>query len=358
MKAFLHHLRQSGYAQFYGSFGDGNLRMEDWPVAARSVNGSLKDFVDLFLLGRPLPARRALPLIGSKLVAELIEAGILHRGKGRLISNTFRLVVCRSYLLFFELGMNTRAYFGEDSVALATLQSRALGGRVLDLCAGPGIQSFVASAHAGAVTGVELRKETCRVAEINCRMNGLQDRVRFVCSSLEDYAPSDRQTYDLILANPPLVPVVPGFWSPLPADGGINGLAVTERIVRLYHHRLARDGRLEFIGSGLGNTKHAGVADEIAALSGRHGLGGRLHLLSRHPIKAHTPFFEAYVQTFAVANRLGLTRSRKIITDHFVRLGFDSFWLFFCSLGRGEGTRRKPLATVDLTSAFYGGWFL
>ncbi|MEI6076265.1 MAG: methyltransferase domain-containing protein [Verrucomicrobiota bacterium] len=354
----MQNLQDSGYRQFYLSFGDSNLRTVDWGDAARSLQGQLRDLVGLFLLQETLERGSVTALLGEELVEEFCSANILCSRKGGLACNDFYLIVSRSFYLLCQMNARPWAYFGDDSIALATLQSPARGGRVLDLCCGPGIQSFVASTHAREVTGVEIRPETWRIAEINSRLNGLEERVSFCNKSAEEFAKADSGEYDLILFNPPLVPTVPGYRYAFVGDGGPDGLVVTRQIVELYHDRVSAEGHMEFIGMGLGRKDRPIVAAELSKLARKNGLQGRIHLLSQHPIRAHCPVFEAYTLSFAVENGLDLDVARSVLVEHFQAAGYDYFWLFFVSLQRAPKRARRNLSTIDLTKSIWGGWFV
>jgi hypothetical protein len=197
-----------------------------------------------------------------------------------------------------------------------------------------------------------------RIAELNRRLNGLEDRVRFVCASAESFARASTEKYDRILFNPPLVPMVPGYkFSPV-GNGGPDGLALTRRILKLYPDRIAAGGSMEFIGMGLGQKDRPVVAQELKAIARQHGLGGRIHLISRHPIRPFAPLFEVCVSGLAKDNGLDAAQARKILGGHFAGLGMDTYWLFFASLGPAPGARGKTVSTIDLTGSFWGHWFV
>jgi release factor glutamine methyltransferase len=357
VKGFLQRLDESGYRQFYLAFGDANFRKPDWQAGTETLSGPLRDFVGLFLLQEALPAKRAARLLDREFLQMLVQAGILRQEKNTIVSDSFYLMYCRSFAFFCQMNATPRAYFGEDSVALATLQTPVPGGTVLDLCSGPGIQSFIAAASAASVTGVEIRKETVRVAEINRRLNSLESRVRFICRSVEDFA-ADARRYDRILFNPPLVPMVPGYKFSSVGNGGPDGLTLSRRILDLYHDRITDSGSIEFIGMGLGNEKHPVVADEIKKIARRYRLGGRIHLLSQHPIQPLTPMFEVCVSGLASENGLEAERAREILLKHFTGLGMDTYWLFFAALGPAAAARGNAVSTIDLTGTFWGHWFV
>lgn len=357
MNHFIQILQKSGYRQFYLAFGDANLRYQDWPLAAKDLSGPLLDLVNLFLLQQPLPCKKANLLLGEKLIAELIQCGIVTEQSGEVKSNSYFLIYCRSYVMFCQISPNPWAYFGDDSIALATYQTPAPGGSVLDLCCGPGIQSFVASCQAAQVTGVEIRQETWRIAELNRRLNGLGERVKFVCNSAAGFALAGKEKYDRILFNPPLVPMVPGYKFAFVGNGGGDGLDVTRNILDLYHRRITDGGSLDFIGVALGGKKHP-VGDQIKTLASHYGLGGRLHIFSQQPIKPFAPLFEASAFSLARDNELDLGEARKILGDHFHKLKADAYCLFFASLGRATGVIGNEIITVDVSKSFWGHWFV
>ncbi len=356
LKHFRHTLDHSGYRQFYLAFGDANFRKADWLVAARGLGNPLLDLVNLFLLQEPVSHKRACKWLGEDFLAGLLDCGVLREQQTELVSNSFYLIFCRSHALFCQLTGDPFAYFGDDSLALATLQTPAPAGQVLDLCCGPGIQTFVAAHYAAHVTGVELRPETWRIAELNRRLNGAGSRVEFVCQSAEDFARADARQYDRILFNPPLVPFPPGYNFALAGNGGPDGLSLTRRIIALYHNRLANTGSMEFIGTGLGRKNQPAFSRQLEALARRYKLTGRIHLLSQHPIRPGAPLFESCVSVLARDNELDAVEARKTLLGHFSKLGHDAYWLFFASLSRGSG--RETLSLIDLTKSFWGSWFV
>ncbi len=351
-------LERTGYRQFYLAFGDANLRKQDWVAGARGLVGPLRELVNLFLLQKPVSRRNLRGILGEEEIAELLRCGVLRQDNQALVSDSFYLIFCRSYALFCQTARGCWAYFGDDSLALATLQTPAPGGKVLDLCSGPGIQSFVAAGHARCVTGVEIQRKAWRIAELNRRLNRAGGRVRFVCQSAEDFARADEELYDRILFNPPLIPMVPGYQFPLVANGGPDGLDILRQILARYHQKLSQTGSMEFIGMGLGKGGCPAVCAQIQRLARRYSLAARVHLLSHHPIRPFAPLFEACASALARDNDLPVAKARKVLRGHFVGLGRDTYWLFFASLRRARAGSRGSLSLVDITKSFWGGWFV
>ena len=358
MNAAIRTLKQSGYRQFYLAFGDANFRKQDWARAARGLPRPLSELVRLFLLQEPVARKKLQALLGQAFIQKLLASGVLQEQQANLVSDSFFLIFCRGYALFCQMVLHPLAYFGDDSVALAAYQTPSPGGKVLDLCCGTGIQSFVAASSAADVTAVEIRKETCRIAELNRNLNHLQERVKLVCSSAEEFAQTNKQQYDRIIFNPPLVPMPAGYRFPLAGNGGPDGLAVTRRIIALYGRRLSEQGSMEFIGTGLGTQSRPLVCDQLRMLARRFGLEGRVQLLSQHPIRAFAPVFESSVSLLAADNDLEPAEAREKLLAHFSKLEQDTYWMFFASLHPSYRGSKKELCVVDLTKSFWGSWFV
>jgi SAM-dependent methyltransferase len=357
LKHFLETLAVSGYRQFYLSFGDANFRKQDWLTGAKGLQSPLLDLVKLFLLQQPVSRKIVLGLLGPEACHDFVDAGILVEERRFIRSNSFYLIFCRSHALLCQMTPDTTAYFGDDSLALATWQTPTRGS-VLDLCSGPGIQSFVAAGTASAVLGVDISKAACRIADLNRRLNQLENKVSFVCRSVQDFAAAGPAKFDQILFNPPLVPTPPGYKLGLAGDGGVDGLELTRQILKLYGKRLNRGGRMEFIGVGPGRKNDPVAPRDMGRLAHKLKLRGRIHLMSQHPIRAGAPLFEVCVATLAMQNGLRLEESRKVFLDHFSKLKMDAYWLFFASLTNAPVKAEAEIALIDLSSSFWGHWFV
>ena len=141
-----------------------------------------------------------------------------------------RAIVPRSYL-----GEILDTHFGDDSILLAPARVT----RVLDLCTGSGCLAILAArcfpqAH---VDAVDLSSAALEVARRNVRDHKLADRITLHQGDL--FVPLPDNKYDLIISNPPYVDA--GGMASLPRecryepamafDGGVDGIAITRRII-------------------------------------------------------------------------------------------------------------------------------
>jgi len=297
-------------------------------------------------------------MFGAEFLADLLDAGVIVAEGTKVRTNDFLLIVARGLLYFCQLGPDVWAYFGGDSLALASYQTPAPGGRTLDLCAGPGLQALVAACHAADSVGVEIDSRAVTVAAINARLNSLETQVRFTGSSLEDFAKRPLESFDLITFNPPLVPAPSRAKYSRAGHGGDSGTVVSERIIDLYRDRVVPDGRMEFVGIAVGSRDSAQCLDRLDSCASDAGFASRFHLLSRHPLREGAPFFEQYVKSFAYYNRRDLPAARKLLLRHYGRGGHADLCFFFCSLHKRRGRRRSRRRVVDLSLGYYGDWFV
>ena len=81
--------------------------------------------------------------------------------------------------------------------------------KVLDMFTGCGVIAILAAKNgASSVAGVDISAAAVNCAKHNAFLNGVKDSVRFIQSNLWEYIPTTEK-YDIITANPPLLPVHP-----------------------------------------------------------------------------------------------------------------------------------------------------
>ncbi len=357
MKELADKLGRAGYLPFYLYFGDGNLRVGDWAVAAQRLSEPLRSLVQLFLLQSPANRRHVTAALGECLVERMKHFGVIRNGGSTFECQSFSLLSFRSNLYFCQLNDDPFAYFGEDSVALGTYQSPAPGGDVLDLCSGPGIQALIAARNARHVTGVEVNPKAWSIAKLNKELNHVGDHVELVNSSLQDFAKTNTRKFDRILFNPPLVPVPDDMSYAFVGHGGSDGLSVTDDILGLYRPFLKTNGRFEFIGMTVGKKESTLAGDPLVELAKKHHLEGTIHVLSRHRIREQTPLVTSCAISLARSNKIEISLAQKQLIDFYQNSDFDYFYLFFCSWGKAAKGRRAKASVVDMSYYYFGDWF-
>jgi len=99
-------------------------------------------------------------------------------------------------------------------------------------------------------TGIDLSKEAIKIAEINAKIQQLQNRVNFIYSGVDKFLSSK---YDLIVSNPPYIKTcelknlnedIKNYEPIMALDGGSDGLSETKKIIIRSSELLKRGGRL------------------------------------------------------------------------------------------------------------------
>jgi release factor glutamine methyltransferase len=114
--------------------------------------------------------------------------------------------------------------------------------RILDLGTGSGAiaVSLAKELPQARIGAVDIFARAIENACLNARRHGIEDRVEFFCGDLFEPVTEKRQSYDLIVANPPyirsgeLAGLAPEIreWEPIMAlDGGADGLLYYRRII-------------------------------------------------------------------------------------------------------------------------------
>ncbi len=85
------------------------------------------------------------------------------------------------------------------------------GSTVLEMFSGSGALSFIAAGKAREVTGVDISPNSVDCAKLNAAKLGLSDRTKFRVANLWEGV-REGEKFDVIIANPPLLPAIPESW--------------------------------------------------------------------------------------------------------------------------------------------------
>ncbi|MEE4174849.1 MAG: 50S ribosomal protein L3 N(5)-glutamine methyltransferase [Xanthomonadales bacterium] len=176
--------------------------------------------------------------------------------------------------------------------------------RALDLCTGSGCIA-VAMAHwmpTLEVDGTDISETALDIAAANVRMHGLEDRVHLVRADLFDGLESE--AYDLLVTNPPYVPVkrlaeLPAEYLAEPSLGlvsGSDGLDLPLRILR-DAPRVMRPGAVLFceVGESEGALQRVLNRVPLTWLEFERG-GGGVFTMNREELLAARPDVDAVLE--------------------------------------------------------------
>ncbi|MFB2585896.1 DUF7059 domain-containing protein [Herbiconiux liukaitaii] len=131
---------------------------------------------------------------------------------------------------------------------------------VLDLGTGCGIQALHASRFARRVVATDISRRALEIAALNARLNGI-DSIEFRLGSL--FEPVAGERFDRIVSNPPFVitPRVQGVPLYEYRDGGLEGDAIVETVVRSAAEHLEPGGLLQMLGNWEYRTRPDGAEE-------------------------------------------------------------------------------------------------
>lgn len=148
----------------------------------------------------------------------------------------------------------------DDSLILAhhvDYLVKEIGGEVLDVGTGSGIQAIIAAKYADRVVGVDINERALEVAAENAELNGVADRCEFRKGDL--FSPIRKnERFDLIIFNPPYLPtseevttgILDAAW-----NGGEDGRKVIEPFIQQFGKFLKNDGTLLLLHCHLADTE-------------------------------------------------------------------------------------------------------
>lgn len=135
----------------------------------------------------------------------------------------------------------------EDSLLLADNIDAAGSELVADIGTGTGIQALVAAQKAKRVIATDINQDAIELAKNNASVNGLSNIV-FRLGSLFENLPGK---FDLILFNPPYLPVNDEDALGMSWSGGKSGMRVIKSFLKGVGDYLNPNGRFLFIVSSL-----------------------------------------------------------------------------------------------------------
>ena len=235
-------------------------RNETVPGLRRTAGGSpLETLTRLFLLQHPVGLDRAEAALPG-LVDPLCAEGLLERSVGEVVAR----LDCRPYSeddtdLWVvsdltpgldgapnRVGTDHVLGISSASTSLARLTIRDPVGRALDLGTGCGVQALHLAGHASTVVATDVNTRALWVAELNARLNDL-DNIEVREGSF--FEPVRGEEFDLIATNPPFV-ISPATGERLVyRDSGLPGDRVVEDIVRAAPGHLAPGGWCQVLGN-------------------------------------------------------------------------------------------------------------
>lgn len=248
---FRDRLREIGLTEKYvgevtkiGDYQPGGLGtpLRNWHL--RRARDPVSFATRMFVLDDPVATEDARATLGTPLLEALSEVGLIAAAPEGGVVSPFELVVADPLYLISDFV--TR---GEDAVmgataTTATLCQASLPGRpverLLDLGCGAGSCALMLAGRATAVVGTDINARAIPLSRINATLNGIGN-ADFREGDL--FAPVERETFDLIVSQPPWFAKPTGIEDRVYLFGGTRGDEISLRALREIPAHLKPAGR-------------------------------------------------------------------------------------------------------------------
>lgn len=266
-------LRESNYSFIYQSMAGIFNSVEPW-IEESLINKMLlgvseinKHIVEFLLLGCEKDKQLLLSIFGKDNLMTIldmgfaIETGSVVKPEGYVILPVGKLFLIVSLPSCYRNAKKkiSDIYIGSDSTKLMKYVKKEKYNKVLDLCAGSGVQGLNIVDYANKVVEVELNDVAYSTANLNGKMNGISSEKYEVRKG--DLYSCANERFDCIISNPPFVPVPKDIVFPLCGDGGEDGLDLVRRIVAGYDEHLETCGKAYMVLECIGDEEKPYVVD-------------------------------------------------------------------------------------------------
>lgn len=240
-----------GLGEFLSAFDPTQVGTHDWMQAREEVSGDLGVLVDFFLLSKEVSRERMLEILPEG--AEFYDSEMVSVPSVSMISlpNFVLATIGGVWVWVQKPTFNSTIYIGHDTFGLLSRIRCYSGERALDLCSGPGTQGIYMASKGANVTAVERNAVAAQVAQANVSLNGVGDRMQVRIGDLYAALGNSAEQFDIITANPPLLPFPDNHFYPFVGHGGEDGLSVTWRIIDGLPTWLKPTGRAQIIGTAI-----------------------------------------------------------------------------------------------------------
>lgn len=327
------------YLEYVNAFSPSLIGTHEWANKRESAEGALGTLVDLLLLGKPV-LRSALSEHSSA-VEEwqiLIDLGVLEEQGDHVFSPSLALVALFGLWLWVERPRwNPTIYIGHDTHALMSRLHVRPGRRALDLCCGPGTQAIHLALRGAAVSAVEVNPFVAEVARLNAMTNECGSKVRVSIGDLYNALAENEAPFDLICANPPLLPFPEDTFYPFVGHGGNDGLAITWQVLRGLPRWLSSNGRAQIIGTAFSDGLLPAPLEQLKAEAHQLSLDAVVTVVGHRSCEVGSPTFEGLAATAAATARLDHATVRERLERLIIGSGGSQLCYFSMLITRGTG---------------------
>jgi ribosomal protein L11 methylase PrmA len=221
----------------------------------------------------------------------LVDAGLADEAAGVLVPSSWFVSAYRDLIAVRDRRGDgsldsSNVYLGEDSLRFVDwITTHESVDTALDIGSGSGISSAALARKSRRTLAVDIDQSCCIATRVTAALNGLAHKVEAIDTDILsrcDFA--RRRRFDLIVANPPDVPVPRGLSYSHAGHGGEDGLRLIRRILEAAPGWLSSRGSIRMHFHAVGTDTSPAVAQLIERLADQHGWNVILVCHSRVPM--------------------------------------------------------------------------
>ena len=243
----------------------------------KCLPGKTRVFIQLFHLKNKIRILDARSILGPDVVDDLLKLKLVIT-KGSYVEAQYKIASLLNCYFLYEHDPSPHefAYLGPDSYILAkNLPFNFNPSKILDLCSGTGIQAILLAKSAKRIIGIELSPAAVNVSQFNVVLNNVEDKVKILHGDL--YKPVKNVKFDLIVSNPPSIPVPDTLKYPICGRGGEDGSLVLKNIFNNISNYMTKNAVGLITGFTLGDHRYPFILDFFRKVSKREKLD--IHIL-------------------------------------------------------------------------------
>lgn len=201
-------------------------------------NDTLDVLIQIFLLNKAIKKSELIKYFDGDEIRLLVEANVFYPTEDRKYYKCYisfiecegLIIATDSYTNEFSDNINTvMPLLAENFECASCRPIRAGAKKILDLCTGSGLYALLYSKSYKNITGIDISERAISFAEFNKSLNKIKN-VKFIQGNL--YEPVKNESFDIIIANPPYMPVKSSKPSENFFSGGEYGDAIILEIIK------------------------------------------------------------------------------------------------------------------------------
>ncbi|MEU9608349.1 methyltransferase [Streptomyces sp. NPDC048057] len=287
----------------------------------------------LLVFGEQVTETEAREDVPGPLIDLLLDTGVLTESAGKLTAE-YCLVRGDGLALFAAwraAGRDVGSYapwIGTDSITLARLVGARRGvGSCLDLGCGTGVLGLAAARNGANVRSVDVNPECTAATTLNAHVNGVADRVTATAGDILSLSLDER--FDLVVSNPPCLPLRRGALGWLAGEAGLDGLDFFWELLSRAPGLLTDDGEALLQAAAYGDERGPFFISRLEEEVRRLGVLGRL--LVRPATPPRWPAFAPRDENQQLTGPLG-----DEVREYVARVGATHYYGFVLSLRPGD----------------------